>query len=113
VLSTLGPAAIRSAPGTPSNFISADKNDYKSDNGIINIPHNFNDEHTVFVRAFLGTGDAVAFAGAVYRDYFQSVPSRQHNFAAVWNGVFTPRLVTQTLVGVDYFLQTINAPNRG
>ena len=41
------------------------------------------------------------------------VPSRQHNFAAIWNGVITPRLVNQTLVGVNYFKQEFNDLNHG
>ena len=113
VLNTLWPSEIRGAAGTVSNFFSADKNNYKSDNGIINFQHNFNDKNSVFVRAFLGTGDAVAYAGSVFREYFQSVPSRQHNFAAIWNGVITPRLVNQTLVGVNYFKQEFNDLNHG
>jgi hypothetical protein len=113
VLNTLWPSVIKSPPATINNFFSADKNDYKSDNGVINIQHNINDNHTLYARAFLGTGDAVAYAGSVFREYFQAVPSRQSNYALIWNGVLTPRLVNQTLVGVNYFLQTFNDESHG
>lgn len=113
VLHTLWPSEIRGAPATSPNFFSNDKNEYDSDNAVANLSYNINDNHTLNIRAFLGTGDAVAFAGSVFRDYYQKVPSRQSNWAAIWNGVFTPRLVNQTLVGINYFLQTFNDENTG
>jgi tRNA pseudouridine38-40 synthase len=70
---------------------------YKSDNGIIRVDHAFNDRQTISARVFLGTGEATAFAGSVYKEYFQSVPSRQPNYALQFNSVFTPRLVNQLL----------------
>lgn len=113
VYNTLWPSAIRSAPATTPNYFSNDVSNYKSDNGVIKVDHIFNDKHSVFVRAFLGTGEATAFAGSVYHDYFQSVPSRQHNFAAVYNAVLTPRLVNQVLAGVNYFFQAFDDAAHG
>ncbi|MBI1788682.1 MAG: TonB-dependent receptor [Acidobacteria bacterium] len=98
----------RGAPATQPNYFSSDNNDYKSDNGVIKVDQVFNSKHNMFVRAFLGTGDATAYAGSPYREYFQVVPSRQHNFSAVLNSVFTPRLVNQVLAGVNYFEQTFD-----
>ncbi len=113
VYNTLWPAAIRSAPAAGPNFFSNDLNDYKSDNGIIRVDHVFNEKQNIFFRAFLGTGDATAFAGSVYHDYFQSVPSRQHNFSLVYNSVLTPRLVNQVLAGVNYFHQAFDDAAHG
>ena len=112
-LNNFWPAAIRSAPAKVLNYFSSDNNDYKSDNGIIKIDHMFNSKQNLSLRAFLGTGEASAFAGSVYRDYFQGVPSRQHNFDAIWNSVLTPRLVNQLLAGVNYFSQTFDDLNHG
>src|SRR4029077_19215041 len=61
-----------------------------------------------FLRSFVGTGDATAFGGSVYRDYFTAVPSRQQNWALVFNSVFGPHLENQFLFGVNYFLQNFN-----
>ncbi len=113
LLNGLWPSTIRSAPATGPNFFSNDNNDYKSDNGIVRLDHNFNERHSMFARAFLGTGEATAFAGSVYRPYFQSVPSRQHNFSVVENSVITPRLVNQVLLGVNYFFQAFDDADHG
>ena len=54
---------------------------------------------------FLGSGEATAFAGSVYARYFQSVPSRQPNYAAQWDSIISARLVNQLLAGVNFFQQ--------
>lgn len=113
VLNTLWPAAIRGAPAAQPNFFSSDKNNYASHNGVFNLSYHMNDRHTLFLRGFVGSGDATAFAGSVYRDYFQVVPSRQSNYAAIWNGVLTPRVINQVLVGINYFNQTFDDQNHG
>src|SRR5579862_1297102 len=113
VYNALWPTSIQGAAGTVNNFFSGSPAVYKSDNGIIKIDHVFNQKHTIFARAFLGTGEATAFAGSVYPEFFQVVPSRQPNFAVVWNAVFTPRLVNQLLAGVNYFSQTFDDSNHG
>jgi hypothetical protein len=113
VLKTLWPSAIRSAPAAQPNYFSTDKNDYASHNGVFNISYNITDKHSLFLRGFAGSGDATAFAGSVYHDYFQFVPSRQSNYAAIWNAVLTPRLVNQLLIGINYFNQTFDDVNHG
>ena len=47
----------------------------------------------------------MAFAGSVYKEYFQVCPSRQPNYALQLNSVFTPRVVNQLLLGVNFFQQ--------
>ena len=59
----LWPSRVRSAPATQPNYFSSDNNDYKSDNGIIKLDHVFNSKQNLSVRAFLGTGEATAYAG--------------------------------------------------
>src|SRR5215813_2052740 len=104
----LWPARIRSAPATGPNFSSGDDNTGESNNGVIRLDYSIGSKHTVSARAFLGTGEAAQFAGSVYKEYFQVVPSRQHNFAVTWNSTWTPRLVNQLLAGVNYFNQTFD-----
>ncbi len=113
VYNTLYPADIHGAAATPLNFFSSAPAVYKSENGIIKIDHVFNDKHSVFARVFLGTGEAKAFSGSVYPQYFQGVPSRQPNFALSWNYVITPRLVNQVLAGVNYFFQAFDDVSHG
>jgi len=107
-LQNLWPARIKSAPATGPNFASGDDNTGESNNGVIKIDTNLGSKHTLSLRAFLGTGEAAQFAGSVYQEYFQVVPSRQHNFGVILNSTFTPRLVNQLLVGVNYFSQTFD-----
>jgi len=104
----LWPARIRSAPATAPNFFSGDDNTGESNNGVIKLDYTLSSKHTLSARAFLGTGEAAQFAGSVYKEYFQVVPSRQHNFAVILNSTWTPRLVNQLLVGVNYFNQTFD-----
>ena len=105
LLASLWPNTIRSAPATPANFVSGDNNVYLSNNFVGRIDYNISDRNRFFIRSIIGTGDATAFAGSVYKEYFQAVPSRQQNWAAVWTSSFTPRMVNQVLFGVNYFLQ--------
>ncbi|MEO8662605.1 MAG: carboxypeptidase regulatory-like domain-containing protein [Bryobacteraceae bacterium] len=108
VFNLLWPSRIAGAPLAQPNYFSNDPSKYKSDNGIIKIDHAFSEKHTISARAFLGSGDATAFAGSVYQEYFQAVPSRQPNYALQLNSVFTPRVVNQLLVGVNFFQQTFD-----
>lgn len=105
LLNTLWPSAIKSAPATTNNFSSHANNNYRSNNGVARLDYAFNDKERLFVRGILGTGEATAYSGSVYQDYFQSVPSRQQNWAVVLNSAVTPRLINQLLFGVNYFLQ--------
>ncbi|MBO0719775.1 MAG: carboxypeptidase regulatory-like domain-containing protein [Blastocatellia bacterium] len=105
----LWPARSRSAPATVANFFSTDDNTGESNNGVIKLDYNINANNTISARAFLGTGEAAQYAGgSVYKEYFQVVPSRQHNFATTWTSTLTPRLVNQVLAGVNYFKQTFD-----
>src|SRR5262249_7168547 len=109
-LANLWPSRIRSAPATSPNFASGDDNTGERNNALIKIDTNLGAKHTLSVRAFLGTGEAAQFVtnGSVYKEYFQVVPSRQHNFGVIWNSTWTPRLLNQLLVGVNYFNQTFD-----
>jgi carboxypeptidase family protein len=104
----LWPARGATAPATRLNFSSGDDDTGHSNNGVIKIDQQIGEKHTISARAFLGTGEAAQFAGSVYREYYQVVPSRQHNFAVIWNSTWTPRLVNQLLAGVNYFNQTFD-----
>lgn len=105
VYNLLWPSSIASAPGTVSNYFSNDPSVYRSNNGVIKIDHSFSDKEKVSGRVFLGSGEATAFAGSVYARYFQSVPSRQPNYAAQWDSIISARLVNQLLAGVNFFQQ--------
>jgi Carboxypeptidase regulatory-like domain len=107
-LNNLWPSAITSAPGTPLNFSSTDPNNYKSNNGVARIDWAINSTQRLFLRSFIGSGDATAYAGSVYGEYFQAVPSRQQNWALVLNSTLTHRMVNQVLFGVNYFLQNFD-----
>lgn len=113
VYNALYPSVIHGAPASSPNFFSGSPAVYKSENGIIKIDHVFNEKHSVFARVFLGTGEAAAYAGSVYGQYFQGVPSRQPNFALSWNYVITPKLVNQVLAGVNYFFQAFDDVSHG
>jgi carboxypeptidase family protein len=105
----LWPARGRTAPATVFNFFSNDDNTGESNNGVIKLDYNISTNHTLSARAFLGTGEAAQYAGgSVYQEYYQVVPSRQHNYAATLTSTLTPRLVNQVLVGVNYFKQTFD-----
>lgn len=104
----LWPSRSRTAPASTTNFISGDENTGVSNNGVIKIDQQIGAKHTLSARAFLGTGEAAQYAGSVYREYYQLVPSRQHNFAVIWNSTWTPRLVNQLLFGLNYFNQTFD-----
>ena len=108
-LLTLFPSYIKGLPQTVNNLVSTDDNDYVSDNGIAKIDHKFNDNHNVSVRYFGGTGDQTAFdGGSLFRPYFQVAPSRMHNYSLVQNSIFSPHLLNQVVVGVNYFKQTFD-----
>ncbi len=109
----LWPANIAGASASSPNFFAGDPQKYKSDNGIIKLDHSFSDKEIISARAFLGTGEATAYAGSVYGEYFQAVPSRQPNYDAQLTSLLTPRLTNQLLVGVNFFQQRFNDVNHG
>jgi hypothetical protein len=104
----LWPSRIRGAPLSSPNFFSGDDNAGESNNGVIKLDYNVGFKHTLSARAFLGTGEAAQFVDSVYKEYFQVVPSRLQNFALIWNSIWTPRLINQLLIGVNYFNQTFD-----
>src|SRR5215472_12121023 len=108
LLGFLWPSVIKSASATVNNFSSHANNNYRSNNGVARADYAFNNNEHLFVRGIVATGDAVAFSGSVYQDYFQAFPSRQQNWADVLNSTFGPHLANQFLVGVNYFLQNFD-----
>jgi hypothetical protein len=100
------PARGRTGPATSPNFFSSDDSDNYSDNAIAKIDYAINSNNSVAFRYFVGTGKQTAPVGSPYREYYQVAPSRMHNFSLVYNSVITHRLVSQTLLGVNYFKQT-------
>src|SRR5437762_7412461 len=113
LLADLWPNTIRNAPATPDNFVSGDNNVYLSINFVGRIDYNKSEKNRFFIRSIIGTGDATAFSGSVYKEYFQAVPSRQQNWAAVWTSTISPRVVNQVLFGYNYFLQEFDDLNHG
>ncbi len=107
------PARGRTGPATTNNFFSSDNSDNYSDNGIGKIDYTINSKNNLAFRYFVGTGAQTAPVGSPYLDYYQVAPSRMHNFSLVYNSVITPRFVSQTLLGVNYFKQTFNDFNTG
>src|SRR5215471_11033849 len=110
-LLTIWPASIRTGAATTNNYLSNGRNDYNSFNGIVKIDHNFNEKHSISARYFGGTGTQTADVGSHIRDFFQVAPSHMHNISVVENAIFTPTLVNQLTLGVNYFLQTFNDAN--
>jgi len=110
-LLTIWPAASRTGPAAANNYLSNGRNDYNSFNGIVKLDHTFNDKHSLYLRYFGGTGTQTADVGSHLRDFFQVAPSHMHNVSVVENALFTPTLVNQLTLGVNYFLQTFNDAN--
>jgi hypothetical protein len=107
-LLTIWPAYTRTGPETTNNYLSAGRNDYNSYNGIIKIDQVLSDKHTISARYFGGAGTQTADVGSHIREFFQVAPSHMHNVSIVENAIFTPTLVNQLTLGVNYFLQTFN-----
>ena len=87
--------------------------DSYSDNGIVKVDYAINSRNNLAARYFGGTDAQTAPVGSPYHDYYQVAPSRMHNFSIVLNSVINPKLVAQTLVGVNYFKQTFGDFNTG
>ena len=106
----LWPQASLTGPATANNYVSTDKNEYDSNNGIGKVDHQFNERHSLSVRYFAGIGDQTAYdGGSPYLDYYQTVPSRMHNVSIVPSQVLSSRLVNQVVIGYNYFYQTFNS----
>jgi hypothetical protein len=112
-LLNLFPASVLTGPATANNYLANGLNTYNSYNGIVKIDHRLNDKHIFALRYLGGTGTQTADVGSHIKDYFQTAPMHVHNFSAVENDVWSPRLVNQITLGVNYFLQTFNDFNTG
>jgi hypothetical protein len=113
VVNYLWPANSLSGPATENNYAGAGINLSNSYNGVIKLDHYFNERNSIAIRYFGGTGNQTEYIGSALPYYFQTCPSRMHNFSLVYNAVITPRLVAQTLVGVNYFKQVFDDSNHG
>ncbi len=106
-------STIQGLPAASANYVSNDNNLEGSNNFVGRIDYNVTPKNRFFVRSIVGTGDATAYSGVVYGQYFQAVPSRQENHAAVLTSTLTNRLVNQALFGYNYFLQNFDDANHG
>ena len=113
MINTLWPANSLTGPATQNNFFSTANNISDSYNGIVKIDHIFNERNNIALRYFGGTGSQTEAVGSVVPYYYQVAPSRMHNFSLVYNNVISPRFVSQTLAGVNYFKQVFNDANAG
>jgi hypothetical protein len=113
VINYLWPANSLSGGAVVHNYAGAGINLSNSYNGVIKLDHQFNEKNNIAIRYFGGTGNQTEYIGSALPYYFQACPSRMHNFSLVYNAVITPRLVAQTLVGVNYFKQVFDDANHG
>jgi hypothetical protein len=113
LINTLWPANIQGLPGVTNNYSSSANNTSDSYNGIVKLDHIFNERNNIAVRYFGGTGSQTEAIGSAIPYYYQTAPSRMHNFSVVYNTVISPRFVGQTVVGINYFKQTFDDANHG
>jgi hypothetical protein len=113
LINNLWPANSLTGPATVHNYAGAGINLSNSYNGVIKLDHQFNERNNIAIRYFGGTGNQTEYVGSAMPYYFQEAPSRMHNFSLVYNKVFSPRFVAQTLLGVNYFLQIFGDANHG
>jgi hypothetical protein len=111
VINYLWPANSLTGPATVYNYAGAGINLSNSYNGVVKLDHVFNEKNNIAFRYFGGTGNQVEYIGSAIPYYFQLCPSLMHNFSFVYNHVFSPSLVAQTLVGVNYFKQVFDDDN--
>jgi len=105
----LFPSEYKSVPGaTLNNIVAANLATYNSYNGIIKLDHDFSSKQHLSVRYLGTTGTQVAPIGSYYAEFFQKAPMHVHNFSVVHNYIFSPRVLNQLTMGVNYFLQTFN-----
>jgi len=105
---------IGSLPPKTENFFSPIASAGHSNNGVVKIDHNFSQNHHLYVRWFggegsqsqpLGSSPELGTASSNLQYYFEVAPLHVHNFSAVLNSAFSPRLTNQLLFGVNYFNQ--------
>ncbi len=102
------PSRYNGLPATTNNLVAGDRNDYDSYNGILKLDYAVNDKHNLSARYFGGTGKQIAENGQPYREYFQVAPSRMTNIAVNLTSTLSSRLVSQLVLGTNYFLQVFN-----
>jgi hypothetical protein len=112
-LLTIWPASARTGPATTNNYLSNGQNNYNSYNGVMKIDHRFNDKNSMFVRYFVGTGTQTADIGSHIPGFFQIAPSHMHNVAVADTHIFSPGLVNELTLGVNYFYQSFNDADTG
>ncbi len=113
LINALWPANSLTGPATQDNYFSTANNTSNSYNGIVKLDHIFNERNNIALRYFGGTGSQTEEVGSAIPYYFQTAPSRMHNFSLVYNGVISPKFVSQTVVGVNYFKQVFGDANTG
>jgi len=111
VIKFLWPANSLTGPATILNYAGAGINLSNSYNGVIKLDEHFNDKNTLALRYFAGSGNQTEYIGSAIPYYFQICPSHMQNVSLVYNRVFSPRLVAQTLVGINYFKQVFDDAN--
>lgn len=102
------PSRYNNLPATTNNLVASDRNDYDSYNGIVKLDYVLSDKHNLSARYFGGTGQQTAESGQPYREYFQVAPSRMTNIAVNLTSTLSSRLVSQLVLGANYFKQTFN-----
>lgn len=105
---TFWPSRTKSAGAGLNNFLNGDASVYDSYNGIVKVDHRFNQNHSLSGRYFGGNGKQTAPTSSQLKEYFQVAPSRMHNVSIVLNSVLTPRMVNQSTLGTNFFLQVFN-----
>lgn len=113
LLNYLWPAGSLNGPATVNNYTSSANNVSNSYNGIVKVDHIFNERNNIAFRYFGGTGSQTEYVGSAMPYYFQTAPSRMHNFSLVYNLVINPHFVSQTLAGVNYFKQVFGDATTG
>lgn len=93
------------APATIDNYFTTEPDEDTSYNGLVKLDHTFADQSNLSLHWFGGTGKQVAYNGSALAAYYQRVPSRMNNVAAVYNRNFNSHWNSQTLVGVNFYDQ--------
>ncbi len=110
-LLNIWPSNSRTGPATANNYLANALNSYNSYNGIVKVDHRFNDKHSLAVRYLGGTGTQTADVGSHFHDFFQQAPMHVHNYSVVENDTWSPKMVNQVTLAVNYFLQTFGDAN--
>lgn len=108
LLSEYWPSYSLTGPATANNYHSPDPEFGYSYNGLLKIDWNINDKNTLSARYFGGQGNQVAPVGSQLLPYYEVAPLHVHNYAIVFNHVFSPTLTNQVLAGVNYFNQVFS-----